>query len=161
MGTLKCWHLERGLKGLNSQHLSSASCSEIVSFILGCWFWNKKTKNGECFYLSGIAFLTVWRLTAPRYQLTLIHTWMVSVCHCMKWNIFLHLPPRCEGRRSGGRHGGGMCGAPLLSWDAFCGAFSDWWAGQGEVKSGCCILLGSCFILARNSIYLFVKVHDW
>lgn len=138
----QCWHLERGLKGLNSQHLSPAFCSEILCFILERCFWT--TISEKCRALiplvSGVAFLTAWRLAAPPYQLTLIHMWTVSVCHCKKWNLFLRLSPDVrEGAVVGGSRG--MCGAPLLSWDALCSAARDWWVGQGEGKSGYCFLL--------------------
>lgn len=158
---MKCWHLERGLKGLNSQHPCSAFCSEIVFHPGMLILKHCKQKNGEYSYLSGIAFLTVWRLNS-----TTVSTYTHSYGHGVSLPLYemkpLPLPSsRCEGRRRGGRCSTGMCGAPLLAWDVLCGASSDWWGRQGEVKSGFAFCLGSSFILARNSIYLFLGIQDW
>lgn len=159
----ECWNVDVWGEGWKAW-IPSASPQRFavkLSFILGCWFWNTESKR--------------WRVhislrDSISDSLKTYSTTVSAYAHSSEAGVSLPLyemkplplpPPRCEGRR---RVGGaaeecvGPCCCPGMR--SVMPPLIDE-LGRLRWRAGTAFCLGSCCILARNSIYLFLKVHDW
>lgn len=130
------------------------------SFILGCWFWNTVSKKWRVL-LSLRNSISDSLETYQHHQINL-HSFIWGWCQfATVWNGAPSSAfPRCERRR---RVGGAAqeCVGPH-SWPGMCSLVLPLIDELGRVRwrVAFAFCLGSSFILARNSIYLFIEVQD-